>query len=72
MTPLPFISVFRREEVIWTPVGLLFTKFGNLSINFIRNMKAPNFYWVQYLKFFGTSQLKFAIDQLYYFKAIFA
>ena len=40
-------------------MGLLFNKFGNLSIYQICKIQASNFFSVLYLKYFGTSQLEF-------------
>ena len=46
-------------------MGLLFTKFGNLTIYYILNIQASNFSSVPYLKDIGTSQLEFETVELY-------
>ena len=46
-------------------MGLIFTEFGNLSINYIWNIQASNFSLVPYLKRFKTSQLEFETVELY-------
>ena len=51
--------------VIWPPVGLLFTTFGNLTSYYIWNIQAYNFSSVPYLKDFGTFQLEFETVKLY-------
>ena len=48
-----------------SPVGLLFTKFGNLTIYYIWNIESSNFPLVPYLKCFGTSQLEFETVELH-------
>ena len=45
-------------------MGLLFSKFGNLTIYYIWNIQASNFSSVPYLKDFGTSQLEFETAEL--------
>ena len=45
-------------------MGLLFNKFGSLSIYFIWNIQASSFSSVPYLKGFGTSQLEFETVEL--------
>ena len=55
----------RYGWVIWTPVGLLFTTFGNLTSYYIWNIQASNFSLVPYLKDFGTYQLEFETVKLY-------
>ena len=46
-------------------MGLLFNKFGNLSIYYIGNIQASSFSSVPYLKNFVTSQLEFETVELY-------
>ena len=46
-------------------MGLLFNKFGNLSIYYIWKIQACNFRSVSHLKYFGTSQSEFEMVDLY-------
>ena len=66
MISFPLLLVFFcRNEVIWSPVGLLFTTFGNLTSYYIWNIQASNFSSVPYLKDFGAFQLEFETVELY-------
>ena len=51
--------------MIEAPVGLLFNKFGNLSIYYVLIAQGFKFSSVPYLKCFGTSQLEFEMVELY-------
>ena len=44
-------------------MGLVFTKFGNLTIFYILTIQASKFFSVSDFKDFGTSQLQFEICQ---------
>ena len=46
-------------------MGMLFTKFGNLTIYYIWNIQASNFSLVPYLNIFGTFDLDFKTVELY-------
>ena len=46
-------------------MGLLYTKFGNLTIYYIWNIQASYFSLVPYLKCIETSQLEFGMVELY-------
>ena len=63
-----FFNSFYWKWVICPPIGMLFTKFGNLTIYYIWNIQAFKFSSVLYLKGFGTFQLEFETVELYYFK----
>ena len=54
-------SLFCREKWFGSPMGLLFNKFGNLSIYYIWNIQASNISWAPCLKCFGISLFDFAI-----------
>ena len=49
---------------------LLFNKLGNLSIYYTWNIQASNFFWMFYLKCFGTSLFDSTIFQFYPFDVI--
>ena len=46
---------FYRYSVIWTPIRLVFMKFGNLSIYKIWNIQASSLALAPYSKCFGTT-----------------
>ena len=76
MTKTSFFLYFNAfPEIIGdfdTPWGLLFNKFGNLSIYYIQTIYASNFCSLSYLKCFGTSLLEFEMAELYKNKVKFA
>ena len=57
--------------MIWNPVGLVFTKLGNLSNYKKPKIQGSSISFAPYLKVFETSPSEIVMVDKYYFKAIF-